>query len=195
MKKIGLKIVSVGLIYFVMISTICGFNTKSVQATQTKKDLAAKITTKPRELVTTTTTKPVTRSNNTNLYNCKLDATIQEWAREQCYINNIEFNIVLAIIEVESNFEENAIGDNGNSIGLMQIQPRWHRERMQKLKCDDLQDPRDNIKVGIDFLAELYKKHGNYTDSLREYNGGTNWQNISQTEIYAKKVLAKARQF
>lgn len=172
------------------------FSMSNIMPMHTKKDLDANKTPKPRDsILVEKPDKAPTNKNNIKIYNCQLDADIQEWAQEQCYIYHIEFNIVLAIIEVESNFNKNAIGDKGNSIGLMQIQPRWHKKRMLELNCSNLQNPKENIKVGIDFLAELYKKHGNYTDALREYNGGTNWQNISITKNYAKKVLAKARQY
>ena len=40
--------------------------------------------------------------------------------------------IVKAIIKIESNGDSKAVGDNGQSVGLMQIQPKWHKARIDK---------------------------------------------------------------
>lgn len=45
--------------------------------------------------------------------------------------SGVDPNIVKAIIKEESGGNPNAIGDNGESIGLMQIQPKQHQKRME----------------------------------------------------------------
>lgn len=95
--------------------------------------------------------------------------------------------IVKALIEEESGWYASAEGDNGQSIGLMQIQPRWHKERMKRLKVTDLYDPEQNVTVGCDILAELYQKHGNYEDALSVYNSG----NTKDGQQYAERILSK----
>lgn len=96
--------------------------------------------------------------------------------------------IVKALIEEESGWLETAEGDGGNSIGLMQIQERWHRERMQRLGVTDLYDPKQNVKVGCDILAELLGKYGNYKDALSVYNSG----NTKDGKQYAERIMKNA---
>lgn len=97
-------------------------------------------------------------------------------------------NIIKALIEEESGWCESAEGDNGNSVGLMQIQEHWHKERMKRLKVTNLYDPEQNITVGCDILSELLNKYGNYKDALSVYNSG----NIHDGKQYAERILKNA---
>ena len=98
-------------------------------------------------------------------------------------------DVVKALIEEESGWCESAEGDNGNSIGLMQIQERWHKERMKRLRVTNLYDPEQNITIGCDILSELLNKYGNYKDALSVYNSG----NTVEGREYADKILSNAR--
>ena len=100
----------------------------------------------------------------------------------------LDSRIVKALIEEESGWLETAEGDGGESIGLMQIQERWHRERMQRLGVTDLYDPKQNVKVGCDILAELLGKYGNYKDALSVYNSG----NTKDGKQYAERIMKNA---
>ena len=62
--------------------------------------------------------------------------------------------------------------DGGQSFGLMQIQPQWHRERMRDLGVTDLLDPAQNIRVGIDYLSELLSLGKGEEYAVMFYNGG-----------------------
>ena len=96
--------------------------------------------------------------------------------------------IIKALIEEESGWLSSAEGDNGNSVGLMQIQERWHRERMKRLGVTNLYNPEQNITVGCDILSELLNKYGNYKDALSVYNSG----NIHDGKQYAEGILKNA---
>lgn len=98
-------------------------------------------------------------------------------------------DIVKALIEEESGWLASAEGDSGKSIGLMQIQEHWHKDRMKRLGVTDLYDPQQNITVGCDILSELLKKYGNYKDALSVYNSG----NIVEGREYADRILSNAR--
>ena len=107
------------------------------------------------------------------IYDVPLDAELQRHISELCDTNGIDMSLVLAIIGQESNYRPDAVGDNGNSLGLMQIQPRWHTARMERLGVTDLLDPYQNTAVGIDLLAELIEE-GNGTEwAVTAYNAGT----------------------
>lgn len=106
-------------------------------------------------------------------YGVPLDSDVQEAISRLCDERGVDVWIVLAMIYHESRFNESVIGDNGKSFGLMQIQPRWHRERMDRLGVDDLLDGKQNVAVGIDFLAELLDRYdGDYSKALTAYNRG-----------------------
>lgn len=126
---------------------------------------------------------PLTEDVQLEIYNlCHEDS--------QCFDWGLTPELVFAMIYTESRYEADAVGDSGNSIGLMQIQPRWHQKRMEKLGVTDLKDPIQNVRVGIDLLKELlYRYDGSVEKTLVTYNQGHYKGTVTS---YAKKVLAKA---
>ena len=130
------------------------------------------------------------------LYSVPLSAEIQCCIKTLCEEAGIDPAVIIAMAEVESNYDSEALGDGGNSFGLMQIQPRWHSERMAALGVTDLLDPKQNVKVGIDILAELLAKYdGNVEMALVAYNAGPtgayrHWfsRGVYASE-YSRKVL------
>lgn len=113
----------------------------------------------------------VTEVNGSN-NNINTELSIKEYIKSECSKRNLDYRIIYSIIEQESKWNEDAIGDNGNSLGLMQIQPRWHKNRMDNLGVSDLLDPYQNISVGIDIVDELVSKYGLY-GGLAAYNTGS----------------------
>ena len=85
-------------------------------------------------------------------------------------------------------------------IGLMQIQPRWHSERMEQLGCTDLYDPYQNVTVGISILAEKLAKYDSAGEALTAYNAGdygayTHYFGKGiYANAYAEKILAYAEE-
>lgn len=100
-------------------------------------------------------TTPSTESSTTSYYNVNLPEYVQDVIFAECEKYGIMPSIVIAMIERESRFDRYAIGDDGRSFGLMQIQPKWHIERMIQMGCTDLFDPIQNVKVGIAILGDL----------------------------------------
>lgn len=101
--------------------------------------------------------------------------------------SGVDPNIVKAIIMEESGGNPSAIGDNGESIGLMQIQPKHHKKRMEELGIVSLFDPQENVILGCSILSDLYDKYGNYEDALSVYNSG----NTEDGKAYAERILNK----
>lgn len=87
-----------------------------------------------------------------------LDYDTQALLRAACDESGVEYELALAVIWRETTFR-NVVGDNGNSFGYMQVQPRWHGDRMARLGVTDLMDPFSNFRVGCDYLAELLEKY------------------------------------
>ena len=140
-----------------------------------------KPTKQPKSIVKTTkTTKQPTKkqssssSTSTKLYtNIPLSARFQKYIDGKCKSYGISTNVVMGCIRTESNFQTQIMGDNGKAYGLMQVQKQWHKARKKKVGATNLLDPYDNVAVGIDYLAELYKIYnGNWHKALMAYNGG-----------------------
>ena len=126
------------------------------------------------------------------LYDVPLDAELQFRIIGLCEERDIDPAIVMAMIWKESRFHADSVGDGGNSLGLMQIQPRWHSKRMEKLGCTDLLDPHQNVVVGIDYLAESIRRYdGDVAKALVAYNQGSYKGTVT---AYAKSVLEKAEE-
>ena len=119
-----------------------------------------------------------------------LDAHLQNYIVETSNTYGITPEIIMAMIDRESDFDSTEIGDNGQAYGLMQIWPKWHYERMQRLCCTDLLDPYHNVTVGIDYLCELLNKYdGDMAKALTAYNRGHYAGTMTE---YAKAVIAAA---
>lgn len=90
-----------------------------------------------------------------------------------CKQYGVDYEMVFALIEQESACRWDVTGDDGESTGYMQIQGRWHQDRMERLGVSDLKNPFQNIRVGVDYLAELQERtDGNNIDTLAAYNYG-----------------------
>ena len=122
-----------------------------------------------------------------------LSYDLQHYIYELSWEYDIDPILVMAIIKKESKFDPHTVGDSGNAIGLMQIQRRWHNERICLLKCNDMYDPYQNILVGMDYLAELFEGDMTTEWVLMAYNGGRTWANkhatVGYTTKYARDVL------
>lgn len=120
-------------------------------------------------------------------YPVPLEDEIQQFIGRKCAEYQISPAVVLAVIGTESQYNVNAIGDHGNSFGLMQIYQSVHRDRMERLGVTNLLNPYQNVTVGIDFLSELLDKDNGLEWALSFYsgNGGAECE-------YAEKVMRLA---
>lgn len=89
-----------------------------------------------------------------------------------CKRYGVRYDLVVALIEKESGYKFNEVGDDGHSIGYMQIYEEWHKDRMERLNVTDLRNPYQNVLVGIDYLSELIERYGTVQDALAAYNYG-----------------------
>jgi len=83
--------------------------------------------------------------------------------------------LVLAVIDIESNFDHFAISHAG-ARGLMQVMPFWLDEIGRP--NDDLFDIHTNLRMGCTILRHyLDRENGNRTKALARYNGsvGKTW--------------------
>ena len=78
--------------------------------------------------------------------------------------------LLKAIAKVESGEQPGIVGDDGESIGLFQIQPKWHAQRLKE--GESLLDPEVNTRIACEILTELMDKYGTLDEVLTAYNCG-----------------------
>lgn len=97
---------------------------------------------------------------------------VQRYTYSLCKEEGVRYALVLAMIEQESGYKQGCIGDNGESLGYMQVMQKWHEERMKRLGVTDLLNASQNICVGVDYIKELLDRYGTIQDALTAYNYG-----------------------
>lgn len=83
---------------------------------------------------------------------------------------DIELSLILAIIQKESHYDPTVNGSG--AIGLMQIIPSCHTDRISRLGVTDIWDPYSNILIGTDLINDLLKTYKDLGLALMCYNMG-----------------------
>lgn len=111
-----------------------------------------------------------------------LTAELQETVWDACQEHNVEYELVLGLIEVESTFRTDAVSYVG-CYGLMQLNPQYFPSDLS---------PAENIQYGVAFLAEKLDQYtGDIGAALTAYNAGHDTGNRE----YAEKVMAAAERW
>ena len=86
--------------------------------------------------------------------------------------HDVDPELILALIAVESTFRERAVSRVG-ARGLMQVMPGSHKGKVRKIGgAHALFDPAKNIHTGSQILVEYLANHsGNLRRALLNYNG------------------------
>lgn len=93
--------------------------------------------------------------------------------------------LVLAVIAVESHFNPVAASEQG-ALGLMQVVPRFHMDKLASLGVAALLRPESNIAVGVRILKDALRRGGtDVAAGLQLYNGAVD----DGTRAYANRVL------
>lgn len=125
-------------------------------------------------------------------YDIPLDHQLQDFIRDQCSDAGIDIELVLAVMDVESDFQFDTVS-NTHDYGIMQINRINHENLEDKLNVTDFLDPYDCTAAGIYMLGNL-KWCDSESQMLMCYNMGTagakrKWkQGIYETE-YTRKVM------
>ena len=113
-----------------------------------------------------TETEPIIRDD------IPLAPELQQALYDAAQYAGIPYTLALAVVHQESGYR-NVTGDGGESYGYMQIQEKWHKDRMQKLGVDDLMEPYSNFLVGCTLLGDLLcNNDGDIHMALMAYNMG-----------------------
>jgi hypothetical protein len=202
-KKIQKILILLSMIFFVVMFTYVVIQLRNYKKPQEKIELPEPRVVEIRAVISDIDEDPLEQvmevpedveEQTIRYFDVPLSENLQNHIFTLCEEHNLDPSLVIAMIWKESNYIDSAIGDNGNSLGLMQIQPRWNQSRMSRLNCPDLMDPYQNVTVGIDILAELFASDKPVEWVLMSYNGGSAYANSKWTNgevsSYAKTVLS-----
>ncbi len=125
-------------------------------------------------------------------YPIPMSDDLQKFTEEVCREYEFPASVVFAVMEAETGgtFDPELKGDmydgQYRSFGLMQVMASEHTDRCIRLNAYNLMDAKQNIRVGVDFLAELIA----YYDG--DYRAALSFYNCDSTGEYAELVLSRA---
>ena len=90
------------------------------------------------------------------------------------------------IAQENENVDPSAIGDNGHSYGLLQVQEDIANSYGFPLTA--MLEPENNLAVATQYLKDYYSETKDWYRALRKYNGGPNGEQKSATVAYADSV-------
>lgn len=127
-------------------------------------------------------------------YDIPLNREQQDVVREISEEYGVPFELALAVMQVESNFDVTAIG-NGNCYGIMQIHKINHPALESQLGITDWLSLSDNARAGCYMLGNLLDKYQDETRALMAYNMGEGaakkaWNAGTRSTGYTEKVKA-----
>lgn len=129
-----------------------------------------------------------------------LPEEVQKYIYCLCRQEGVRYALILAMIEQESGYRYDCTGDDGESIGYMQIMQKWHEDRMEAVGATDLLDPYQNIRVGVDYMKELIDRYGTIQDALAAYNHGAAgareylWSNEIYVYSYNEGIMSRMKE-
>ena len=96
--------------------------------------------------------------------------------------------LILAVIAVESRFNPFAASEQG-ALGLMQVVPRFHKDKLPENGAPAMLEPDANIVLGTRILKDSIRRGGSDEAGLQLYNGAFD----DETRAYANRVLTERR--
>lgn len=132
------------------------------------------------------------------IYDIPLSPELQEYTFRLCEENGLDYEMVLALMDQESDYREKVISKT-NDYGIMQINEVNHEWLKEELGIDDFLEAKQNIRAGIRILAELTAKYEDPHLVLMAYNCGENgakrlWKQGKTTSEYSRSIMARAEE-
>lgn len=116
---------------------------------------------------------------------------IKNFIAEVSKLYNVDPYLIESMVYHESSYKPRL--KTGSCYGLMQINPKWHKDRMKRLGVTNLYDPYENILVGVDYINELIMQNQDTRLALMMYNMNhkTALENYKSGNIsyYARSVI------
>ncbi len=128
-------------------------------------------------------------------YDIPLSRALQDYIRALCGEYAVPMALVLAIVEVESDFREDCVSST-QDYGLMQVNRCNFESCRAKFGDVDLLDPYDNLRCGVWLFSEEYRaEDGDPVRALMRYNCGPTgarrrWAQGINGTAYTRRVMA-----
>lgn len=128
-----------------------------------------------------------------------LDVDIQEFVYYLSAGYNIDFTLVMALMQHESNFRVDVVSST-DDYGLMQINRCNHEYLTKTLGIEDFLDPYENIRAGMFTLRKLFERYQDTNMVLMAYNMGEDgaarlWKKGIYNTNYTDRILTIQQQF
>ncbi len=132
-------------------------------------------------------------------FDVKMVLIEQEYLFYLCKGYNLDYSLMMAVIQVESDFDKDLIS-NTNDYGYMQINKMNHAELTKILGVTDYLDPEQNMRAGCYIFRKLFEKYQQPNLVLMAYNMGETgagrlWKQGVYSTDYTEKVLQCQKQF
>ena len=106
------------------------------------------------------------------LYLVYIPKKFSEYVTKYSAEYGVEEELAFAVIRAESNFRADAVSSAG-ARGLMQLMPSTAQFISECIgESLDIDEPQDNIRMGIWYIAYLQEKFGEAETALAAYNAG-----------------------
>lgn len=130
---------------------------------------------------------------------CAMDEELQEFTYYLCTAYNIDFTLVIALIQHESSFKADVISKT-NDYGLMQINKTNHTWLTDTLGVTDYLDPYQNVRAGMFILRKLFERYDDTDMVLMCYNMGEDgaarlWDKGIYHTKYTQSILTVQQQY
>jgi len=99
-------------------------------------------------------------------------------------VNDLPFNLLLAVIAVESRFKSDAHSEHG-AIGLTQVLPKYHHD---KLRGRPLTSPDVAIEVGAIILGNCLARWKKMDRALRCYSGSSGKHAVEYVGLVERRI-------
>ena len=129
-----------------------------------------------------------------------LDVDVQEYIYYLSNSYNIDYSLIMAVIDTESGFNADIVSST-NDFGLMQINKCNHKWLQETLGITNFLDAKQNASAGIYVLRRLFEVNGNDTVKvLMAYNMGQTgaercWKQGIHSTSYTEKIIKKQLEF
>ena len=116
-----------------------------------------------------------------------LSQELQYYTYQQCMEKDVSYELVLAMMYHESNYDVSAVRyyeDGSSDSGIMQINSINAQSLYEQYGITNLQDPYENILAGVSIISGFVHQYGEH-DGLMAYNmGAGGYQNALANGIY-----------
>lgn len=128
-----------------------------------------------------------------------MDEEQQEFVFYLCAGYNLDFTLVMALIEYESNYQADAVSET-NDYGLMQINHINHDWLTKTIGVTDYLDPYQNVRAGCFIFRKLFEKYQDADMVLMAYKMGETgasrlWKNGIFSTDYTESIRGIQQKF